>query len=96
ASSQLDEEALSWFVDDKIAKAVLAVPGVREVRRIGGVDRAVRVELHPDRLLALNTTAFDISRQLRQTQLEAPGGRANAGGAEQAVRILANAESASE
>ncbi|WP_104204583.1 efflux RND transporter permease subunit [Billgrantia saliphila] len=96
ASSQLDEEALSWFVDDKITKAVLAVPGVGEVRRIGGVDRAVRVELHPDRLLALNTTAFDISRQLRQTQLEAPGGRANAGGAEQAVRILANAESASE
>lgn len=96
ASSQLDEEALSWFVDDMIAKAVLAVPGVGELRRVGGVDREVRVELHPDSLLALNTTAFDISRQLRQAQLEAPGGRTNVGGAEQAVRVLANAESAAE
>ncbi|MGY6564624.1 MAG: efflux RND transporter permease subunit [Halomonadaceae bacterium] len=95
-SAQLDEEALSWLVDDRIAKAVLTVPGVGEVRRIGGVDREVRVELHPDRLLALNTTALDISRQLRQAQQEAPGGRTNIGGAEQAVRIVANLASAAE
>lgn len=95
-SSQLDEEALSWFVDDRVTRAVLTVPGVGSVKRIGGVDREVRVELHPDRLLALNTTALDISRQLRQAQLEAPGGRANIGGAEQAVRIVANVASAAE
>ncbi|KPQ24617.1 MAG: hydrophobic/amphiphilic exporter-1 (mainly G- bacteria), HAE1 family [Halomonas sp. HL-48] len=95
-SSDLDDEALSWFVDDKMTKAVLAVPGVGSVRRIGGVDREVRVALDPDRLLALNTTALDISRQLRQAQLEAPGGRVDVGGAEQAVRIIANAESAAE
>ncbi|MGP9766884.1 efflux RND transporter permease subunit [Halomonas sp. AOP13-D3-9] len=95
-SSDLDEEALSWFVDDKMTKAVLAVPGVGSVRRIGGVDREVRVALDPDRLLAMNTTALDISRQLRQAQLEAPGGRVDVGGAEQAVRIIANAESAAE
>lgn len=95
-SSDLDDEALSWFVDDKMAKAVLAVPGVGSVRRIGGVDREVRVALEPDRLLAMNTTALDISRQLRQAQLEAPGGRVDVGGAEQAVRIIANAESAAE
>ncbi|SNY97044.1 efflux RND transporter permease subunit [Halomonas sp. hl-4] len=95
-SSDLDDEAISWFVDDKMTKAVLAVPGVGSVRRIGGVDREVRVALDPDRLLALNTTALDISRQLRQAQLEAPGGRVDVGGAEQAVRIIANAESAAE
>jgi multidrug efflux pump subunit AcrB len=95
-SSDLDDEALSWFVDDKMTKAVLAVPGVGSVRRIGGVDREVRVALAPDRLLAMNTTALDISRQLRQAQLEAPGGRVDVGGAEQAVRIIANAESAAE
>lgn len=96
SSSDLDDEALSWFVDDKMTKAVLSVPGVGSVRRIGGVDREVRVALDPDRLLALNTTALDISRQLRQAQLEAPGGRVDVGGAEQAVRIIANAESAAE
>ncbi|WP_234274825.1 efflux RND transporter permease subunit [Billgrantia zhangzhouensis] len=96
ASSHLDEEALSWFVDDRIARAVLAVPGVDSIRRIGGVDREVLVALHPNRLQALNTTALDISRQLRQAQREAPGGRANVGGAEQVVRILANTGSAAE
>lgn len=95
-SQSLDEEALSWFVDDQMTKAVLAVPGVGSVQRIGGVDREVLVELHPDRLLGLNTTALDISRQLRQAQLEAPGGRVDIGGAEQAVRVIANAESAAE
>ncbi|GAA5235234.1 efflux RND transporter permease subunit [Verticiella sediminum] len=95
-SSHLDEEALSWFVDDRITKAVLTVPGVGAVRRIGGVDREVRVDLLPDRLLALNTTALDVSRQLRQAQLEAPGGRAAVGGAEQAVRTIATAGSAAE
>ncbi|MDQ7734191.1 efflux RND transporter permease subunit [Halomonas sp. SpR1] len=95
-SSDLDDEALSWFVDDKMTKAVLSVPGVGSVRRIGGVDREVRVALDPDRLLAMNTTALDISRQLRQAQLEAPGGRVDVGGAEQTVRIIANAESAAE
>ena len=95
-SSDLDDEALSWFVDDKMTKAVLSVPGVGSVRRIGRVDREVRVALAPDRLLAMNTTALDISRQLRQAQLEAPGGRVDVGGAEQAVRIIANAESAAE
>ncbi|OWV28747.1 efflux RND transporter permease subunit [Halomonas campaniensis] len=96
SSSDLDDEALSWFVDDKMTKAVLSVPGVGSVRRIGGVDREVRVALDPDRLLAMNTTALDISRQLRQAQLEAPGGRVDVGGAEQAVRIIANAASAAE
>ncbi len=95
-SSGQDDEALSWFVDDKVTKAILSVPGVGSVRRIGGVDREVRVALDPDRLLALNTTALDISHQLRQAQLEAPGGRVDVGGAEQAVRIIASAESAAE
>jgi multidrug efflux pump subunit AcrB len=95
-SSDLDEEALSWFVDDKVAKVVLGVPGVGGVQRIGGVDREVQVNLSPDRLLALNTSALDITRQLRQTLLEAPGGRMAVGGAEQSIRTIANAGSADE
>ena len=47
-------------------KRLLAVRGVGAVTRVGGVTREVRVELDPARLLALNATAADISRQLRQ------------------------------
>jgi multidrug efflux pump subunit AcrB len=93
-SPRLDEEALSWFVDQQVSKALVAVPGVGAVRRVGGVTREVRVELDPARLLALNASAADISRQLRQVQQDAAGGRADLGGTEQQVRTLATVPSA--
>jgi len=63
---------------------------------VGGVTREVRVELDPARLQALNATAADISRQLRQIQQEASGGRTDVGGAEQSVRTIATVQSADE
>jgi multidrug efflux pump subunit AcrB len=96
ASSRMDDEALSWFVDNAVAKAVLSVRGVGAVARVGGVTREVHIELDPARLLALNTTAADISRQLRQIQQEASGGRSDVGGIEQSVRTIATVQSAAD
>ena len=96
ASSRMDDVALSWFVDNDVSKAMLSVKGVGAVSRVGGVDRQVRVEIDPDRLLALQATAADISRQLRQVQQEASGGRADIGGAEQSVRTIATVQTADE
>ncbi|MGE7989685.1 efflux RND transporter permease subunit [Pseudomonas sp. NPDC089554] len=96
ASLGMDDEALSWFVDNQVSKALLAVPGVGSVARVGGVSREVRVSLDPARLLALNTTAADISRQLRQVQQEASGGRVSLGRSEQSVRTLATVHTAQE
>jgi multidrug efflux pump subunit AcrB len=96
ASSRMDDESLSWFVDNQIAKAMLAVRGVGAVSRVGGVTREIRVEIDPNKLFALNATAADISRQLRQVQQEASGGRADLGGAEQSVRTIATVRSARE
>jgi multidrug efflux pump subunit AcrB len=96
SSERMDEEAMSWFVDNDVAKAMLSVNGVGEVSRVGGVERQVRVEIDPDRLLALNTTAADISRQLRLIQQEASGGRTDIGGAEQSVRMIATVQTAAE
>ncbi|HEX3140705.1 MAG TPA: efflux RND transporter permease subunit, partial [Rhizobacter sp.] len=96
SSVRMDDEALSWFIDNQVARTMLAVPGVGAVTRVGGVSREVRVELDPARMLALNITAADISRKLRQIQQEASGGRADLGGAEQSVRTLATVQSAQE
>jgi multidrug efflux pump subunit AcrB len=96
ASQRMDDEALSWFVDNTVTKAMLAVRGVGAVARVGGVTREIRVELDPARLLALNATAADISRQLRRIQQEASGGRADVGGIEQSVRTIATVQSAEE
>nr|MBL8409932.1 efflux RND transporter permease subunit [Dechloromonas sp.] len=96
ASSRMDDEALSWFVDNTVTKAILSVRGVGAVARVGGVTREVHIELDPARLLALNTTASDISRQLRQVQQEASGGRSDVGGVEQSIRTIATVQTAAE
>ncbi|GKQ59630.1 efflux RND transporter permease subunit [Sphaerotilus sulfidivorans] len=96
ASDRMDDETLSWFVDDAVSRRMLAVRGVGAVSRVGGVSREVRVELDPAMLLALGASASDVSRQLRQIQQDAPGGRSDLGGAEQAVRTLATVRSADE
>jgi multidrug efflux pump subunit AcrB len=96
ASGRMDDEALSWFVDNTLTRRLLSVRGVGAVGRVGGVAREVQVALDPARLQALNSTATDISRQLRQTQQEASGGRTDVGGAEQSVRTIATVQSAEE
>ncbi len=96
ASPRMDDEALSWFVDNTVSKALLSARGVGAVSRVGGVTREVRVELDPARMLALNATAADISRQLKRIQQEASGGKSDIGGIEQSVRTLATVQSADE
>ncbi|MDR2690547.1 MAG: efflux RND transporter permease subunit [Azoarcus sp.] len=95
-SPRLDDEALSWFIDNELSRRLLAVKGVGAVKRVGGVSREIRVVLDPLRLQALGATALEISRQIRQVQIESAGGRADLGGGEQPMRTLANAASAAE
>lgn len=87
----LAPEALSWFVDNDVAKALLAIEGVSKVAREGGVDREVQVRLDPARLSALGVTAGDVSRQLRRINANLPGGRATVGSGEQSIRTLGSA-----
>lgn len=96
ASRRMDDEALSWFVDNEVSRKLLAVPGVGAVNRVGGVTREVRVAIDPIRLQALGVTAADLSRQLRQVQTESAGGRTDVGGGEQPVRTLATVRTARE
>ena len=70
ASSRMDDEALSWFVDNDVAKLLLSVRGVGAVNRVGGVDREVQVRLDPLKIQALGTTVADVSRQLSRVQIE--------------------------
>jgi multidrug efflux pump subunit AcrB len=95
-SSRLDEEGLSWFVDDTLSKTVLAVPGIGRFERVGGVQREVRVEVDPIRLAALGITAADVSRALRQVQQESSGGQVQLGGEEQSVRTIATVRQAAD
>ena len=95
-SARLAPDELSWFVDDKVTKAVYGVSGVGSVTRIGGVDREVRIDLRPEALQALGVSAGSVSAQLARLQVERPGGRTEAGGAEQSVRTIAIVRNAAD
>ncbi|WP_208280894.1 efflux RND transporter permease subunit [Massilia oculi] len=94
--SGLDDQDLSWFVDNDVSKRLLSVPGLGAVKRVGGVTREVRVELDDQRMAALRVSALDVSRQLRNVQREAPGGRGDVAGVEQSVRTLATVQTAQQ
>jgi len=94
SSSSLSDEDLSWFVDNAIGKRLLSVEGVSQVSRGGGVNREIRVELDPARMLALGITAAQVNQQLRTLNLSSTGGRAQVGGGEQAIRVLGEARTA--
>ncbi len=95
-SNSMDEEALSWFVDNTVSRTLLGVRGVGSVVRVGGVTREVQVALDPLKLQSLGATAADISRQLKQVQTESAGGRADLGGSEQPMRTLATVATVDE
>lgn len=87
-------EQLSWYVDNTLSKRLLGLPGVAQVSRGGGVSREIRIELDPARMQALGITAAEVNQQLRTINLNAPGGRVQVGGGEQAVRVLGSADTA--
>ncbi len=87
-------EELSWYIDNTVAKRLLGLPGIAAVERVGGVDRNIRVILDPAALQAQGITAAQVNQQLRQSNMNGAGGRAEIAGSEQSVRVLGNAQDA--
>ncbi len=87
-------EELSWFVDNNVAKKLLSIPGMAQVKREGGVSREIRVILDPARMQSYGLTASQVNDQLRLVNVNAAGGRTEIAGAEQSVRVLGNAGNA--
>ena len=86
-------EQLSDLVDQTITRSLLAVPSVSQVQRIGGIERLIRVDLNPTLLESVGITATQVNDQLRNFNINLPGGRTNIGDFEQTIRILGSADS---
>ncbi|HEX8055795.1 MAG TPA: efflux RND transporter permease subunit, partial [Novosphingobium sp.] len=87
-------EQLSWFIDDTVAKRLLSIDGMAEVKRSGGVSREIVVTLIPSQMQSLGVTASEVNATLRNLNVNAAGGKAEIGGTRQSVRVLGNAEDA--
>ena len=96
ASENRSVEELSNLVDQTIIPDLLNVEGVGQIERLGGLDREIRVDLNPDRLQAYRITATEVNQQIRQFNVNLPGGRSEIGGSEQNVRTLGSAQNVRE
>ncbi len=88
-SDSMDEEGLSWFIDNDVTKALQALQGVSSVSRIGGVSREVVVDLDPALMAGLGVSAADVSTQLKSMQVDTSGGQGTVGEQRQSLRTLA-------
>ena len=91
SAPKMAPDEVSWFVDNDITKDLLALPGVSQVQRQGGVDREISVKLDPERLASLGVTAANVSNQLKLMNINLPGGRTTIGSSEQSLRTLGSA-----
>ncbi|MGI8841600.1 MAG: efflux RND transporter permease subunit [Caulobacteraceae bacterium] len=80
--------ALSWFIDNTVARTLQALPGVSRIDRLGGADREINILVDPDRLAAHGLTAAEVNDALAQANIDAPGGRVTVGGREETLRVL--------
>ena len=87
-ASNLNEEELSWYVDDKVSKAVLGIAGVGSFERVGGMAREVRIEVDSEKLASLGITTTDISAAMATNQQQSSGGHLHIGQLEQSVRTI--------
>jgi multidrug efflux pump subunit AcrB len=95
-SDQRDVADLSNLVDQTIIPSLLNISGVGEIDRWGGIDREIRIDLDPDRLLAYQISATEVNEQIRSYNINLTGGKTNLGGREQNVRTLGSAKTVAD
>jgi multidrug efflux pump subunit AcrB len=87
-SDRLQADELSWFVDRTVSKAMYGIKGIATVKRIGGIEREIGIDLDPQALNAFGMTAGQVSQQLARIQVERPGGQMEWAGERQVVRTV--------
>jgi multidrug efflux pump subunit AcrB len=93
-SAAMDEEALSWFLDDVAARRVSKISGVGRFLRVGGVDREIAVEIDFEAAMGVGVTPMIVSRALESMQKQLSGGHGALGERDQSVRVSALAPDA--
>ena len=93
SAPQMTETQLAWFVDNDVARALQAKPGVAQISRIGGASREIVVVLDPERMAALDINASQVNTALAAFHVDSPGGRATVGSVEQNIRVIGSAAS---
>ncbi len=86
-SPRLTQGQLTAIADPMITRELRSVPGVAEVRLIGGAERELTVELRPQDLKGAGVSVADVVFALQSQNLAAPVGRVTSGTMERSIRL---------
>ena len=85
-SGEEDPIKLRTLLNNQVAPLVESADGVSGVLISGGQERAILVEVDPDRLRAHNLSLSDVTRRIEQENLNLPAGIAKQGNTEYTIR----------
>ncbi len=92
-SGEMSQSDLYTLVDNQVSDRLVNVPGVSDVRLVGGGQREIQISLNPERMKAYAVTATDVTSALQRQNQESPGGRLTQGANEITVRTLGKVQS---
>jgi HAE1 family hydrophobic/amphiphilic exporter-1 len=87
ALSNLDPIQTRRIIDEQISYRIERVPGVASVDIMGGREREIQVNLHPDKIKALGLPLDLIINKIRQENIDLPAGTIEKGNYEILIRI---------
>lgn len=87
AVSDLDPVQMRRIIDEQISYRLERVPGVASVDVMGGREREIQVNLHPDKIKALGLALDLIINKIRQENVDLPVGIIEKGNYEVLIRI---------
>ena len=88
ASSRLDPIQTRRLIEDEVRYRVERVPGVASLDIRGGLDREIHVSLIPGRIQALGLPLDEITRSIREANVNLPAGILESGPYEVSIRTL--------
>jgi len=88
-SSSLDPVELTELIEVQIRYRFARIPGVAQVDVFGGFNREVRIELDPDRIMAVGLPLDRVIEAIRDANLDLPAGKIEQGRYEVTLRAPA-------
>ncbi|HVT45352.1 MAG TPA: efflux RND transporter permease subunit [Thermoanaerobaculia bacterium] len=96
SSSSLGPIELREFTEERINRRLERIPGVASLDIRGGLRRQIQIELDRDKMLALGLSADEVTRLLREENLNRPAGKVEEGNLDVFLRTVGEYRAAEE
>lgn len=83
-----DARAIEEYVDNVLSAKITGIQGVASVSVFGGRERAIRIAINPDSMVANGVTVMDVVSALGARNLNVPGGKIETSSNSSNVRFI--------